>query len=115
MRPCEFGIPTVYKPNETIRTLRRVFASYNLLNRQIRMLKNTIQATLTEGRVTLSSNERSRLFKGKESVCNILGVHRLSEVIVDALQIQVDLFRFGTTVSRLRRQESSRTYHPGVT
>ncbi|MBS3763845.1 MAG: hypothetical protein KGZ25_11155 [Planctomycetes bacterium] len=26
----EFGIPTVYKPSETIRTLRRLFASYTL-------------------------------------------------------------------------------------
>ncbi|MFW5777434.1 MAG: hypothetical protein ACOCZB_09140, partial [Spirochaetota bacterium] len=34
----EFGIPTVYKPSETIRTLRRLFAAYNLLNRQIRMV-----------------------------------------------------------------------------
>ena len=42
----EFGIPTVYKPSETIRTLRRLFAAYNLLNRQIRMLKNAIQATV---------------------------------------------------------------------
>lgn len=42
----EFGIPTVYKPSEEIRTLRRLFATYNLLNRQIRMLKNAIQAML---------------------------------------------------------------------
>ena len=70
---------------------------------------------LTEDGVTLSSDERSRLFKGKESISDMLGDHRFSEVTVDALQIQVDLFRFGTTVSRLRRQESSRTYHPGVT
>ena len=33
MHPCEFGIPTVHKPSETIRTLRRLFASYTLLNR----------------------------------------------------------------------------------
>jgi hypothetical protein len=40
--PDEFGIPTVYKPSETIRKLRRLFAGYNLLNRQIRIVKNTI-------------------------------------------------------------------------
>ena len=57
------------------------------------MLKNTIQAMLTEDGVTLSSDERSRLFKGKESISDVLGDHRLSEVIVDALQIQVDLLR----------------------
>jgi hypothetical protein len=38
---------------ETIRTLRRLFASYTLLNRQIRMLKNTIQAMLAEAGVVL--------------------------------------------------------------
>ena len=57
MRPREFGIPTVYKPSETVRTLPRLFASYNLLNCQICMLKNTIQMMLTEDVVTLSSTE----------------------------------------------------------
>lgn len=80
----EFGIPTVYKPSETIRTLRRLFAGFSLLNRQIRMLKNTIQAMLTEDGVTVSSTDRSRLFKGKESVSGILADHYLSEVIVEA-------------------------------
>mgnify|MGYP006274108161 CR=1 FL=1 len=56
MHPCVFGIPTVYKPSETIRTLHR-------------------------------------LFKGKESVAEILADHHLSEVIVEAVRIQVDLLR----------------------
>ena len=43
---------------------------------------------LTEDGVTLSSDERSRLFKGKESISDMLGDHRFSEVIVDALQIR---------------------------
>ena len=89
----EFGIPTVYKPSETIRTLGRLFASYTLLNRQIRMLKNPIEAMLAEDGMTVSSTDRSRLFKGKESVSEILADHHLSEVIVEALQIQVDLLR----------------------
>jgi transposase len=98
----EFGIPTVYKPSEVIRTPRRLFASYKLLNRQIRMLKNTIQAMLTEDGVTLSANERSRLFKGKESVAEILADRRLSEVIVEALQIQADLLRTITESKNVR-------------
>ncbi len=85
----EFGIPTVYKQNEVIRTLRRLCASYNLLNRQIRILTNTIQAMLTEDGLTLSSDKRSRLFKGKESVAEILTDHHLSEIIVEALQIHL--------------------------
>jgi transposase len=89
----EFGIPTVYKPSKTIRTLRRLFAGYNLLNRQIRMLKNTIEAMLAEDGVTMSSTERSRVFKGKESVAEILADRHLSEVVVESLQIQIDLLR----------------------
>ena len=42
----EFGIPTVYKPKETIRTLRRLFSTHNLLNRQLRMVWNALQAML---------------------------------------------------------------------
>lgn len=35
----EFGIPTVYKPSEIIRTLRRFFAAYNVLNLQMGIVK----------------------------------------------------------------------------
>ena len=57
------------------------------------MLKNTIQAMLSEDGVTLSSTDRSRLFKGKESVAELFADRHLSEVIVEVLQIQVDLLR----------------------
>ena len=62
----EFRVPTVYQPSETVRTLHRLFASYALLNQWTRMLKNTIQATLTEDGMTVSSTERSRLFNSKQ-------------------------------------------------
>jgi hypothetical protein len=39
------------------------------------MLKNTIQAILAEDGVTVSSTDRSRLFKGTESVSYILCDH----------------------------------------
>jgi transposase len=91
--PDEFGIPTVYKPSETIRRLRRLFAGYNLLNRQIRIVKNTIQAMLIDDGGTVSSNDRSRLFEGTESVSEILADHHLSQVIVEVLQIQVERLR----------------------
>ena len=42
----EFGIPCVYKPSAVTRELRKLFSQYGLLNRQIRMLKNNIQAIL---------------------------------------------------------------------
>ncbi|HUZ17088.1 MAG TPA: hypothetical protein VMV68_01800, partial [Spirochaetia bacterium] len=44
----EFGIPTVSKPTDTVRILRRLFATYNLLILQMRMLRNTVQAMLLD-------------------------------------------------------------------
>jgi len=61
----EFGIPTVYKPDIIIRELRKLFTQHNLLNRQIRMLKNNIQATVVENGLTLTSKGKSRLFSPK--------------------------------------------------
>lgn len=49
----EFGLPTVYKPTATFRELRRLFSYYNLVTRQIRMLKNGIQALLVKNGITL--------------------------------------------------------------
>ena len=89
----EFGIPTVYKPSETIRTLRRLFATYNLLNRQIRMLKNAIQAMLLDDGIVLTTSERSRLFTGRESVADMIGDRSLSPPIRSVIEIQVDLQR----------------------
>ena len=57
----EFGIPTVYKPDVVIRELRKLFTQYNLLNRQIRMLKNSVQALLAENGLTVTSEGKSKL------------------------------------------------------
>jgi len=46
----EFGIPTVYKPDGVIRELRKLFSQYQLLNKQIRMLKYNIQAIVIDKR-----------------------------------------------------------------
>jgi transposase len=48
----EFGIPTVYKPDVVIRELRKLFSQYQLLNRQIRMLKNNIQVIVVDNWIT---------------------------------------------------------------
>lgn len=85
----EFGIPTVYKPSETIRTLRRLFAAYNLLNRQIRMVKNAIQATLLDDGVVLTTSERNRLFRGRESATDTLAERHLAAPILATVEIQV--------------------------
>jgi len=51
----EFGIPSVYKPSAVTRELRKLFSQYDLMNRQIRMLKNNIQAILMENGIVLPS------------------------------------------------------------
>jgi transposase len=55
---AEFGIPLVYKPSGFTRELRTLFSQYELLNRQIRMLKNTIQAILLEKGIVLEKKDR---------------------------------------------------------
>lgn len=49
--------------------------------------------TVSQDWVTLSSTERSRLFKANKSISEILVDHNLSAVIVEALHLQVDLLR----------------------
>ena len=89
----EFGIPTVYKPSATIRTLRRLFATYNLLNRQIRMLKNAIQAMLTDDGVVLTSTQLSGLFTGRELVADALSESSILPTIVSAIEVQAALLQ----------------------
>jgi len=64
----EFGIPTVYKPDVVIRELRKLFTQYNLLNRQIRMLKNSVQALLAENGLTVTSEGKRKLRLEKHGI-----------------------------------------------
>jgi transposase len=69
----EFGFPTVYKPSVIVRELRRLFTYYGLLTRQIRMLKNGIQALLVENGVELKEGEKNKPLcpvHGPESIRN---------------------------------------------
>lgn len=108
----EFGLPTVYKPSETIRTLRRLFAAYELLNRQIRMHKNAVQAQLRDDGITLSTSERTRMWSGKERVSEILADRKLSSVIEATVQLQVDLLCHITRSKSELAEEIVRTSAP---
>ena len=82
----EFGIPAVYKPEAMIRELRKLFSQYQLLNRQIRVLKNNIQAVCTENGMNLGKEKKNKLFSircGKETVLE-LEVSNASVVIVQS-------------------------------
>ena len=61
----EFGIPTVYKPDVVVRDLRKLFSQYQLLNRQIRVLKNSIQAIVMDNGITLPKEEKNALLLPK--------------------------------------------------
>jgi hypothetical protein len=61
----EFGIPTVYKPDVVVRNLRKLFSQYQLLNRQIRVLKNSIQAIVMDNGITLPKDEKNALLSAK--------------------------------------------------
>jgi hypothetical protein len=62
----EFGIPSVYKPSGLTRELGKLFSQHELLNRQIRMLKNNIQAILLENGIVISRKEVLQLISPQE-------------------------------------------------
>lgn len=64
----EFKMPIIYKPSVVIRDLRRLFAQYQMINKQIRQYKNTIQALLTEAGILLSSRDKERLLKPQSGI-----------------------------------------------
>ena len=68
----EFGIPTVHKPTLVIRELRKLFSGYDLIDRQLRTLKNAIQAALVDEGVVLSSRGKRQLLDGRLDVTTLL-------------------------------------------
>ena len=48
-----------------MRELRELFSQYQLLNRQIRMLKNNIQAIVFDNGITLTKDEKNTLLSSK--------------------------------------------------
>jgi transposase len=74
----EFGIPTVYKPAVVVRELRKLFAQYCLLNRQIATHKNNAQAIFVENGVELKRELKRRLFASES------GLELLKEMNVSA-------------------------------
>ena len=64
----EFGIPTVYKPDAVIRELRKLFSQHQLLNRQIRMLKNNIQAILADSGIHLTQEGKNHFLSSKNGI-----------------------------------------------
>jgi transposase len=64
----EFGIPTMYKPTGVVGELRKLFAQYCLLNRQIATHKNNAQAIFVENGVELKKELKNRLFASESGL-----------------------------------------------
>lgn len=60
----------MYKPSIEVHELKKLFPYYNLLDLQIRMLKNGIQVILTENGIRLEDADQKELLKKRRSgVC----------------------------------------------
>jgi transposase len=86
----EFGIPTVYKPNAVVRELRRLFSQYCLLNRQLRMLKNTIQAILADNGISLPEGQKTMLSSETDAIKMLEG-YEVSPASWVSIQINLKL------------------------
>ena len=61
----EFGLPLVHKPSGLIRELRKLYAQYQVLNKQIRVYKNHIQSVLADNGIVLPKVEKNHLLSEK--------------------------------------------------
>ena len=86
----EFGIPTVYKPTGVVRELRKLFAQYCLLNRQIATHKNNAQAIFVENGVELKKEAKAQLF-GSESGPRVLKEMNVSEASGLCLRLSLEI------------------------
>ena len=86
----EFGIPSVYKPSAVTRELRKLFSQYGLLNRQIRMLKNNVQAILMENGIVLTSKGVRHLISQQQGL-EVLEELDISEAGRIGIQMSVEL------------------------
>jgi len=100
----KYGMTTVYKPSVTIRELRRLFSMYQLLNRQIRVLKNNIQAVLSENGISLNRERKNRLLSprhGKKAVEEIELTHASGVSVNSSLEM---LWKLEEEKKRLKKE-----------
>jgi transposase len=74
----ELGIPTVHKSAAVVGELRKLFAHYCLLNRQIAMHKNNAQEIFVDNGVELKGELKCRLFASES------GLEALKEMNISA-------------------------------
>jgi len=81
----KFGLPLVYKPSALTRELRKLYAQYQVLNKQIRVYKNNIQSVLADNGLVLPRVEKNHLLSekyGKQMLCE-LDVSEASNISIE--------------------------------
>lgn len=81
------AFPTVYKPELSIRRLRRMFSGQETIKKSIVRLKNTIIGMIRDTGLRLSSAQHTRLFDPEEgmSVLETLGLYDSDVQVIHAL------------------------------
>ncbi len=90
----EFGLPTVYKPSVLIRELRKLYAQYQVLNKQIRVFKNNIQSVLSDNGVVLPILQKNHLLSEKRGK-DVLEELDISEASRISIEINQEILRIG--------------------
>lgn len=88
-----FKLPVVIKPKSEVRELRKYFATYTSLNKQIVSLKNIIQAQLSDDGICLSVTDKSNLFKSKlnNDILNNLEITEATKICIQTNLVLLEL------------------------
>ena len=101
-RSGEMKLPEVWQPGPVVRELRRYFGLYELLNKQIRQLKNEIQGVLLDNgvrdralgnRVVDNPAKAEELLKAVELSAASAGCIRISLALLRGVQAQKETLR----------------------
>ncbi len=87
-------LPTVYKPPVLIRGLRKLYAQYQVLNKQIRVFKNNIQSVLSDNGVVLPILQKNHLLSEKRGK-DVLEELDISEASRISIEINQEILRIG--------------------
>jgi len=108
----ECRLPDVYKPSLTVRRLRLLFGQWQILNKQVRQLKNEIQGVLTEEGVSLEPRQARRLVDTPAGAPKILQALELSTESRFCIQMSLKLLESLLEQKELLRVQILQTGRP---
>jgi transposase len=95
MNSDHFALPFVFCPSPEIRNLRRLFSTYQALNKTIVAQKNAIVGVLRDVGVKIGVNERYGLYNGKAGIA-VLKDLELDEYVFATMEPLVTIIRMCT-------------------